>query len=480
MKVDKTSYNISNKRYMKHYLIFLFAVIISFTACADKQSVPKRKSALFSISGWDSLFIYQYDYVLKETSGLKRTAEPVKVTLSAKPGEIKNWTNEIRVVRWDSVQPPELIPFQVYGKETADKPPTESVNIVFIAKALPYQKINYKIFWGKCSDKVLPSAEQPTDLKLTGLKPGLTINNRYYHIELSEKSGAIQTARRASQGNEELISFYQGVPIHFGADVWSPPVSWDHDYDWKTPPNQQLIHGPIMIKYHRWGPLKSYQDVIVHLTYTFFTNVPYVVVSTIMEFTENRSARAVRMGEIVVTYMPSKEHPDYSKINSSDNVFTHYAWPEGERIVTRDIASHLDSKKVAQIEGFARGGLAVLDRDIPWVAGYNKLKKFGMASLRKSHFVGNKYGNPLPFTAACTYLGQYGWGFTYWSRPEVYPFGKRNTMLDHNTVVSKGTIFLSEEALLIFDPTNINKNIRNVYTKYTHPLKLQFKGTGPW
>ena len=63
---------------------------------------------------------------------------------------------------------------------------------------------------------------------------------------------------------------------------------------------------------------------------------------------------------------------------------------------------------------------------------------------------------------------------------EVYPFGKRNSTLDHNTVVSKGTIFASEEALLIFDPSDLNKNIRNVYTKYTHPLKLQFKGTGPW
>lgn len=480
MNSNKIAHNIFYKLSIKSYLIFLFVTIIIFTACEDKQSEPQGKVAQFSTAGWDSLFTYQYDYVLKETKGLARTAEPMKITLSAKTGEIKNWTDEIRIVRYDSVQPPELIPFQVYGQETVDKPSTESVNVIFIAKALPYQKITYKLFWGKCSDKVLPSAQQPTDLKISGNQPGLIIDNTFYHIELSVKSGAIQSASRASQGNRGLISFYQGAPIHFGADVWSPPANWDHDYDWQTPPNQKLVHGPIMIKYHRWGPLKSYQDVIVHLNYTFFSNVPYVVVSTMMEFTENRSARAVRIGEIVVTYLPSKGHPSYSQIDTSDIVFTHYAWPEEDRIVTRDIATHLDSQNVAQIEGFARGGLAVLDRDIPWIAGYNALKKFGMASLRRTHFVGNKYGNPLPFTAACTYLGEYGWGFSYWSRPEVYPFGKRNSTLDHNTVVSKGTIFASEEALLIFDPSDLNKNIRNVYTKYTHPLKLQFKGTGPW
>ena len=468
------------KQRMKYYLLFLFVAIIFFTAFREKQSEPQGKVTQFSTDGWDSLFTYQYDYVLKETSGLARTAEPVVITLSAKPGEIKNWTDEIRIVRSESAQPPELIPFQVYGKETADKPPTESVNIIFIAKALPYQKITYRLFWGKCSDKVLPSAQQPADLKLTGSQPGLIIDNTYYHIELSGKSGAIQSARRAGQGNEGLISFYQGEPIHFGADVWSPPAGWDHDYDWQTPPNQKLVHGPIMIKYHRWGPLQSYKDVMVHLTYTFFSNVPYVVVSTMMEFTKNRSARAVRMGEVVVTYLPSKEHPSYSKIDTSDIVFTHYAWPEGDRIVTRDIAANSNSDNVAQIEGFARGGLAVLDRDIPWVAGYNALKKFGMASLRKTHFIGNKYGNPLPYTAACTYLGQYGWGFSYWSRPVVYPFGKRNSALDHNTVVSKGTIFASEEALLIFESSDLNKNIRDAYIKYTQPLKLQFKGTGPW
>ncbi|MBN1351139.1 hypothetical protein JXJ21_17090 [candidate division KSB1 bacterium] len=460
-------------------LLGCFIIFLLF-ACGDSCTEREKTSSELTIAGWDSLFSYHYAYTVKEEMGNDRTAEPVEVTLSAKSGELSNWQDEIRIVRVDTSKKPELVAFQVYGQVTAEAPPTESANIVFIATCPAYQQVTYHLYWGKVSAKPLPTAPFPTDLRIEGTAPGLTVQNAFYRIELSQKCGAIQTARRAGQDDEHDMRFYQKLPMHFGADVWSPPAAWDHDYDWESPPNAHVIEGPVMVKYHRWGPLKSYQDVIVHLTYTFYAGVPYVKTASMMEFTENRSARAVRLGEIVVTHLASKGHSREPEIDSTDIVFTHYAWQEAGKIVTREIAAHLDSQNVAVIEGIARGGLAILDRDVPWVAGYHTSKKVGIASLRKSHFVGNRYGNPIPFTAACTYLAQYGWGFTYWSRPEVYPFGLRKTTLDHNAVVSRGTLFAAEEALMIFEPKDNLKDVQNAYVSFTHPLKLQFKGTGPW
>ena len=436
---------------------------------------PDRQSTI-----WDSRFNYQYDYVLHEDAGLERTAEPVEITLSAETGEVRDWRNEILVVRLDPPAEPELIPLQILGHLTAATSSSESVNIVFLAACPANQKATYRLLWDKKDAHPLPAADGPMDLKVEGKPPGMTIQNAHYRVVLAAESGAILNARLARHGSDKAMDFYQKLPIHFGADVWSPPAKWDHDYDWNPPPQQRFDEGPLQVQYHRWGPLKRYRDVNVYLTYTFYAQVPYIKVVSMMEFTENRSARAVRLGEVVVTHAISPDHSRASEISSADHDFTHFAWAEDSEVKRVDIGSKLNADGMAQVEGLAPGSLAVLDRDVPWVAGYHDEKGYGLASLRRAHFTGSKFGNPLPVTASSTILAQYGWGFTYWSRPEVFPFGMLHTKLDQNVIVSKGTTFSSEEALLIFEPTHQLESVSRAYQQFSHPLKLEYRGSGPW
>ncbi|MFH1741301.1 MAG: hypothetical protein ABIH23_20040, partial [bacterium] len=464
-------------KYAILFVLFCLGCASGAIAAAEASSSPD------SID-WESHFRYQYDYTLQETVGLQRDAAPVEVTLSAKAGEVADWEKDVRVIRVGAHGEKELVPVQVYGQAKAqtpssENPPTESANIVFIASCPASKSVTYRLLWCRTDSLALPKAYPKNPLHVTGKIPGITVESQHYSIALSEKCGAIIKARRAQQDDEKAIDFFQNIPIHFVADVWSPPESWDHDYDWATPPNQEIIQGPLMVKYHRWGPMSRYKDVMAYLTYTFYADVPYVHVASMMEFTENRSTRAVRLGEVVTTHLETKEHRRDRK-EELVPVFTHYAWPEGDRVTVCDIAKNLNSENVAVVEGYVEGALAILDRDVPWVAAYHEKDKYGMASLRKSHVAMNKLGGPLPFTAPSTYLGQYGWGFTYWSRPEVYPFGPHGTDLDRNTVVAEGTIFANEEALLVFDPSRRLEEVRNAYQAFTEPLRLQFKGTGPW
>jgi hypothetical protein len=324
----------------------------------------------------------------------------------------------------------------------------------------------------------LPTAVSPADLQISGEAPNITVKNAFYAAQLDPKSGTIRTIRRAEQDETHSMAF-SGLPIHFGVDVWSPPQSWDHDYDWAAPPNQKLIRGPLATRYARWGPLQRCRDVVASITYTFYSQVPYVQVSATLDFTANRSCHAVRIGEIVVEHS-HKTKPDPS-LPARREVFTHYAWPNGDgHITTREINAIRDEEGVSHVEGSAAGAIGVLDRDVPWVAGYNTKLAYGLASLRKSQFAGNRLGEPVPHTAPCTYVANYGWGFVYWSRPMVYPLGFKGTSLDRNMAIAAGTVFSAEDALFIFQPDESLRCVEEAHKRFTQPLRHCFVGAGPW
>ncbi|NUM52416.1 MAG: hypothetical protein HUU46_02110 [Candidatus Hydrogenedentes bacterium] len=446
------------------------------------------------VGGWGKYFAFEYDYVLAESIGRARTQEPAEITLSVPAGKTDISADEIRVVRMESKSRGTLVPFQVLGEVIADHAPEEngetpasarSANVVFFVDCPASGAVTHKIFWGARGESTevagLPAAESIAEgLHIEGDAPGLTIRNAFYHVQLDPESGAILRARLAGRPESEDL-FYHSVPIHFGVDVWSPPKNWDHDYDWKLPPNQKLEKGPLVTRYHRWGPLQHYRDVTVSITYTFYAVTPYIHVSSTMHFTADRSVRAVRMGEIVVAHshktLPNEKDAD----GESPDLLTHYAWPDDKgaaQVLEIDASRGADG--AANLAGVVPGALGILDRDVPWVAGYHAAKNYGIATLRKSQFAGNTLGGPVPQSAPCTYVSNYGWGFTYWSRPMVYPPGAKGTPEDQNTALAAGTFFGVEETLLFFKPENGLRELRQAHELFVHPLRHAFVGTGPW
>lgn len=466
-------------------LVLALIPIAPFQAQADPT--------LIALDGWAGRFAHEYDYVLRETKNLERTNEPVEITLTMAGNPPETWRDHIRVVRLTEAGQGLLVPHQAIGEVTAGgveqrdgktPRPAASINVVFLADCPAGATVTYRLFWGHPEGTPagtdLPSAALEGGLQISGEAPGLTISNEFYRMKLDPKSGAIQRILPGKQEESSEI-FYKSTPIHFGVDIWSPEQSWDHDYDWPAPPNQKVEGGTLALRYHRWGPMHNYTDVEVSITYTFYAHTPYVHVSSTMRLTQDRSAHAIRMGEIVVSHSRRPpEHPDPNN-EETPEIFTHYAWSQTPGDApSREINANRNELGQANIEDHVTGGLAVLDRDNWWVAGYNLTKGYGLATLRKNQFAGNYLGGVTPQAAPCTYLGQYGWGFVYWSRPMVYPLGPSGSPLDLNTAVSAGTVFATEEALLVFEPTDTLHNVDEAAARFTTPLRFEFKGTGPW
>ncbi len=440
---------------------------------------------------WNAQFERHYDYVLAESAGLARSHEPVEVTLTLPGGNPDAWRDTIRIARLlPETESGQLIPHDVLGMADASAAthpegegphPVSSVNVVFLAKCPAHATVVYRLYWGWKGAEPPAAAVEAGGLSLSGEAPGLHIDNGHYSIQLDPKSGAIRTIRTAGGADGTEMS-YKTLPIHFGTDVWSPKQGWDHDYDWLAPPNQRVEGGATALRYHRWGPLQHYTDVQVSIVYTFYAHVPYVHVSSTLTFTQNRSVHAVRMGEIVVSHSRKPGVETGGEGDEADpEVFSHFAWPgAGDGVITREINAHRGDDGRANLEGIAPGALGILDRDVGWVAGYNADKNFGLASLRRMQYAGNTLGGPVPHSAPCTYVANYGWGFVYWSRPMVYPLGERETDLDCNTAVAAGTLFATDEALLLFKPGEDLREVRQTHLGFTKPLQLRFKGTGPW
>jgi hypothetical protein len=481
------------ERLFVHMRSLTLSRIIAFVALAAIVLASRGSvAAEIDLDGWSDHFSHHYDYVLRETEGLDRKNEPVEVTLTMAGDPAASWREHIRVAQVSEEGLGALVPHQVMGSVHAGgvaaadgktPHPATSTNIIFLANCRANRNVTYRLYWGKApsfTGQHIPSAVVEGGLQIAGETPGLTIENDTYRIQLDQKSGAIETIRTTFQNGEAEMR-YRTIPAHFGVDIWSPGQDWDHDYDWPVPPNQKVEGGALALRYHRWGPMNTYRDVEVSITYTFYAHVPYVYVSSTMRLTEDRSAHAIRMGEIVVNHSrQAREHADGTQ-EEREEVFTHYGWPDGAGdVVQREINAHRNTLGQANVEGFVPGGLGVLDRDIPWVAGYNTDQEFGLATLRKNQFSGNYLGGPTPQSAPCTYLGQYGWGFVYWSRPMVYPLGTAKSDLDLNTAVAAGSIFGTEEALLIFKPDSKLKAVAEAQRRLVKPLRLEFKGTGPW
>jgi hypothetical protein len=459
-------------------MITLIVVLVALPAYAQRVNT----------AAWQTHFAYTCDYELIETEGLARTDEPVEVTISDSGDTEPDW-EYVRVLRMSGDAHGELVPHQMWSaRRVPNADPNDpqspasaaSANLLFLADCPANGSVTYRLFWGRPDSippETLPAAEPTHKLRVSGEAPNLSIESGFYRVQLEPKSGAIKTASAAGDAKADRLA-YKTVPIHFAADVWSAPKRWDHIHDWNSVPNQKLERGPLALRYHCWGPLQYYTDVNVSVTYTFYAARPAIEVSTTMEFTADRSARMVRMGEIVVAHSRADGvRPDEPQM---PNLFTHYAWPELDGAIQRyEIDANRDDQGRAVSDTMTPGAMAILDRDVPWVAGYNAELNYGVASLRRQQFVGNRRGGPIPHAAPNTYLANYGWGFTYWSRPMVSPLGEKAGPLDRNSVVADGTLFATEEALLFFESDDL-RVVADAQRAYKRPLKLVFKGTGPW
>ena len=71
--------------------------------------------------------------------------------------------------------------------------------------------------------------------------------------------------------------------LHWNPGVYAPPRTWIHASDWDPPAGYATLSGPIFFMTKRWGAFPEYPEVECSITYTFYANKPYVIMSSTLD-----------------------------------------------------------------------------------------------------------------------------------------------------------------------------------------------------
>lgn len=409
--------------------------------------------------------------VLVEQHGIPRRREPVTVFLSAHADEVGSFDQEVRVARLDAETgratevPSQVLMEKVLmakvlpdGEEGA--PSTRMCQALFPADVPAHGRSLYVIAYGN------PAAEKPTyatEMRMRKDEDGTVImENSCCLVELHPRSGQINGIQSKKFGYGHARSFgFSDYQLHYNPDVWVKDGQWTHTSDWDPPPNVSVTHGPLAIVTRRWGALPNAPEVEVCVTYIFLAGAPCVLVESVINVKKDIRANALRSDEFVFRPAASIDHVGWKEPGGS----VHYKGTGFQR-------------------GRRRGMMAVTASDAPYVCVVREESKLGLASVHLKRFVGSYAGGPPTVSGDLTALADYGWGFRYWSRVLVYPWGDNQP--DRALVLSAGTFYATRTAYCVF-PLQEGESaverlayLEKLDRRLRSPLVIDHQGAGPW
>ncbi len=422
-------------------------------ADAKKRAAPflSAKVKASSRGGyWNPAWHHCAGIVLKETVGVPRVGEPVHVTLGLYSDRVKDPVKELRIVSLDSkTGETKEIPSQVYAvsRYDWDKPderyqPTTTCEVAFLADVPANSSRVYLAFYG---NKNAYAPQYRSGLHIDGEGLGLRIENEFYRIALSEKSGAIDeiTIKKGAS-----FTFKHGLEtngaLHWNPGIYAPPRPWLHASDWDPPAHYSIIQGPLFAMTKRSGSLDHYPETDVSITYVFYENVPWVLMSSTIDVRKDIDVKALRNGEIVI----------------DRKLVDQFAWrdPEGKTgsMNIQDGPRHPRHAKV-------------LPFDTPWACFLNSKKGcgLGMVTVDVANF--QRDGGFSRTFRPYSYLQ---WGpWAYYARPLVYTFVSSGP--GRFIPVPAGNLYYEKMAFVPVQSDNKEKSYKyldQLYLQLANPL----------
>ena len=108
----------------------------------------------------------------------------------------------------------------------------------------------------------------------------------------------------------------------------------------------------------------------------------------------------------------------------------------------------------------------------------------GVAGVVLNMHAGSRGPHPPVLSTDVTMLADYGWGFRYWSRVLVFPWG--DLQPDRPTVLNKDTFYTSRVAYTLFPlaegdtPAKRLDALDRIDRRLRRPLRVDHLGAGPW
>ncbi len=415
--------------------------------------------------GWHR---YQ-SFTLHETGGIDRANEPVECSIVVPARHCQNLEREIRVFmlnpddsRWIplSFQTLNFQQFPGTPPGTSDTmylhEPSQSIEVVFLA-SVPGRESRVCLVVYDNPEASSPTPE-PTDLVVTGPSLGATVENKFYVVDLDDKSGQIAyfQLKRPDGTLSPRLTNSSAYAAHWNPDSYSDSGQWGHTFAW-NPPESTVVtaRGPILFRITNSGRMPGYTpQIYVTVSYSFYASVPYVKVLTVTEVRDPLNASAIRNGEIVL----------------NSHLVTHFVWEEK--------TGELRTVRTAAGPNWQDEWATRVDHDVPWIAMTNELDDYGVGMVTTASLAFNPSCGEAAAHRPMYYLYyHHNWALplTYFTRAWVYPFSdyQRGPILP----VEAGSTYLEKGAFLVFALHEEGGRYRDIQTasrQLYHPLAVRW------
>lgn len=378
-------------------------------------------------------------YIIEEEAGLARTGETVALTVTAPVEELKGAS----LVIFDGSR---AVPFQITAsgefaptEKAATHPSTITHKIVLRLSVAAHEKRLLLVFKGK-------SPEPPSDIRLSGDGLGKTVRTPYLTLELSPKSGQVNTI----EWSDPAVRLYNNAGvIHWNPDVYVQGLGWDHSFDWNPPASFEDRAGSLVYANSRKGPLPHIPDVLLEVKYTVEAGSPYFISETRLSFEKDLGVIAVRNDEMVV----------YKELFDS--------------LIYKDKRGGLVRLPLKEKEGFPFGLVHTAPADVDWVGLMNSTQGYGFFSLRIGAAEGNlELPGLFPLKAGTCFYAPSDGSYVYWVRPLIYTWADFFTNTLHS-LVPKGSFFYEKNAYGIWRITpDLGQRLDDSVMKLKNPLRV--------
>ena len=435
----------------------------------QKTATLSQKVSSPALKGyWDPSWKNYLALVVAEENGIERLKFPIHATIGIFANYLMSG-DEIRVIKaertGDDVTYAE-IPSQVYDLVTWSDPnllsveekdektgqpliryhPTTSLSLAFLANLKPKEKATYLVFYNN------PAAPRPAygaDLRVLGAGAGQpigkSIENNFYRVTLNKKSGVIYEITEKSSKALFEHKLETNGSIHWNPCLYSPPHTWTHTSDWENPPYTE-VSGPVFYSIRIAAPLPFYPQALCSVTYHFYADVPYILVQTTIDITENMFVQALRNGELVF----------------NKKVFRNVAYKtiDGrvEAIDLRHTRMHPEH-------------VVALRPDTPWVTFYNQNRGVAFANLYLDLAMTNIEGGEASSEQPFVYIQNGPW--YYLARGLVYSFGTNNQT--RMLPVRKGSLYSERVAFYPFSfkkEQGYSTQVDALFSALKYPLSI--------
>jgi len=422
---------------MKHMLCrvacaILLAVLL-FGPCAKQAAAQADLPLLKTIT-------------VKETAGLARTGWPVLIGVLLNTNQIGDPGRDLTLLRLDQAGRSVPVPFQVmgvtapaYAAENAelmkDKASSQRlVEICFLADLDANGRQQFFLH-GKPGAGILFSKlpAQPAlgaALKVEGKDFGWTVDTGPAVFGFDPKTGQLSSYLPRLAGYDKAADFAQGA-IHWNPDTWAPPSQWGHTIDWDAAnperrPELTVWNGPLCFRTLRSGAMPFANGMKVTVSYTLFAGAPFILESSLMEFTADTAVNAVRNNELVFRR----------------GVHTH--------AVACDETGKVSVWQAHDEANFNRffGTVAGVSPDAPWLGLFHQRLGYGISIVNLDRFTLSGAPGRRDLDGGYYYFNDYGEHGTGANAHLNFLYVSR--LLVGRSLVPKGTIFAEHSAFLVF------------------------------